>query len=51
MQSNGVRITDGVLKRRDDSLQYALAKALRRGLKKIPDELMPFAPLHLRITV
>ena len=48
MKANGVRVTDGVLKRQDDSLRYALAKALRRGLKKIPLELMKYAPLHLR---
>ena len=51
MAANGVRITQGVLKRRDDSLRYALAKALRRGLKKIPEELIPYAPQHLRIAV
>jgi hypothetical protein len=51
MQANGVRVTNGVLKRRDDSLRYALAKALRRGLKKIPEELMCYAPVHLRIAV
>ena len=49
MQTHGVRITDGVLKRRDDSLRYALAKAIRRGLKNIPLELMQYAPIHLRV--
>lgn len=51
MKANSIRITDGVLKRRDESLEYALAKALRRGLKKIPIELMPYANRMTRITV
>ena len=44
MEANGIRITDNVIKRRDDALRYALAKALRRGLKKIPVELMQYLP-------
>ena len=51
MHANGIKVTNGVLKRRDDSLKYALAKALRRGLKRIPEELIPYAPIHLRIPV
>ena len=49
MQTHDVRITDGVLKRRDDSLRHALAKAIRRGLKNIPPELMQYVPIHLRV--
>ena len=49
MQTHDVRITDGVLKRRDDSLRHALAKAIRRGLKNIPLELMQYAPINLRV--
>jgi hypothetical protein len=48
MGANGIRITKGVLKRRDDALRYALAKALRRGLKNIPAELVQFSPSQLR---
>ena len=44
MEAHGIRITDNVIKRRDDALRYALAKALRRGLKKIPVELMQYLP-------
>ena len=49
MKANGIRITSNVLKRRDNALEYALAKALRRGLKVIPKELLPFAPSQLDI--
>ncbi len=44
MEANDVRITANVLKRRENALRYALAKALRRGLKKIPVELVQFLP-------
>ena len=32
------------LARRDEALRYAIAKALRRGLRRLPRELLPWAP-------
>tara|TARA_R110002073_G_scaffold118918_6_gene259513 strand:- start:29719 stop:30150 length:432 start_codon:yes stop_codon:yes gene_type:complete len=37
-----LNVTDRVHERMHDSLNYALAKALRRGLKNIPAELVPY---------
>lgn len=42
MQRLGVPITAAVRRRRTASMRYALAKALRRGLREIPPELRPF---------
>jgi hypothetical protein len=42
MERFDVPVTEQVLKRYADSMRYALAKAHRRGLKRIPDELLPF---------
>jgi len=47
MVANDIRVTNNVLKRRDNSIRYALAKALRRGLKQVPLELDPYLPEHL----
>ena len=44
MRERGFSVTDRVLTRRDDALRYAVAKALRRGLKRLPAELIPWAP-------
>lgn len=44
MEANGIRVTENVLKRRDYSLRYALAKALRRRLRKVPAELVQYLP-------
>jgi len=44
MQARGFSVTDRVLARRDDALRYAVAKALRRGLRRLPEELLPWAP-------
>jgi hypothetical protein len=49
MVANDIRVTDNVVKRRDDSLRYALAKALRRGLKRVPVELQPYLPQQLKL--
>ena len=38
----GFNVTEAVRRRRDESLHYAIAKARRRGLKRLPGELMPF---------
>jgi uncharacterized NAD(P)/FAD-binding protein YdhS len=42
MEAHGLNITDAVRVRMHRSLHYAVAKAKRRGIKKIPVELEPF---------
>jgi hypothetical protein len=42
MEANQVPVTHQVLERYASSMRYALAKAQRRGLKSIPDDLVPF---------
>ena len=42
MSRRGFNVTDRVRQRRDDALRYAVAKALRRGIKRIPTELAPY---------
>jgi hypothetical protein len=49
MKANEINITQNVLKRRDKALQYAVAKALRRGLKRVPVELELYIPSQYRI--
>ena len=44
MRLRGFSVTDRVIARRDDALRYAVRKALRRGLKRLPVELAPWAP-------
>ena len=44
MEAEGLNVTKAVLKRRDDAVRYAVAKALRRGLRRIPEPLIPFMP-------
>lgn len=39
MERLGVPITEAVLQRHAGSMRYALAKAIRRGLKEVPTEL------------
>jgi len=48
MKANDIRLTQNVIKRRDNALQYAVAKALRRGLKQVPAELEPYIPDQYR---
>lgn len=43
MRTNGLNVTPAVERRMADALGYAVAKARRRGLKRIPAELAPFA--------
>jgi hypothetical protein len=43
MRERGFNVTDRVQKRMDDALRYAVAKARRRGLRRLPDELTPYA--------
>ncbi len=42
MRQRGLNVTDAVEQRVAESLHYAVDKARRRGLKKIPAELLPF---------
>lgn len=42
MEANGLNVTDAVRRRMHNSLHYAVGKAKRRGIKAIPEELMPF---------
>lgn len=44
MAARGFSVTDRVLKRRDDALRYAVSKAVRRGLRRLPVELEQWAP-------
>lgn len=44
MEANGIAVTDRVRERMTQSLQYAVSKALRRGLRSLPIELEPFRP-------
>lgn len=43
MKSHELNITDAVLERVHDSLHYAVDKARRRGLRRLPRELEPYA--------
>ena len=49
MNARGFNVTAAVLKRRDDALKYAVEKAIRRGLQKLPVELVPFLPEHRQV--
>lgn len=46
----GFNVTEAVRRRRDESLHYAIAKARRRGLKRLPGELTPFLEPRSRDT-
>ena len=43
MHEHGLNVTPRVEKRFHDSMRYAVAKAKRRGIKRIPEELIPYA--------
>lgn len=43
MEAWNIAITDSVRKRVHESLAYAVSKARRRGIKRVPAELAPFA--------
>ena len=49
MKANDVRVTPNVMKRRENALRYALAKALRRGLQRVPTELMRYLPENVKL--
>jgi len=42
MRSRGLNVTPAVEHRMHDALHYAIEKARRRGLKRLPQELVPF---------
>ena len=42
MRELDLNVTDRVLERMHDSLNYAIEKAARRGLKRLPSELVPY---------
>lgn len=42
MRTRGFNITEGVEKRVRDSMKYAVAKARRRGMKSMPEELVAY---------
>ncbi len=42
MRERGFNVTVSVEKRMSESLRYAVEKAMRRGLKAVPPELIPF---------
>jgi hypothetical protein len=44
MRDRGFNVTAAVERRRDEALRYALAKARRRGLRRVPVELVPYLP-------
>ena len=44
MQSLGIEPDAHVLERFQLSMEYAVGKALRRGIKELPDPLLQFAP-------
>ncbi|MDG2201451.1 MAG: hypothetical protein P8K80_09770 [Phycisphaerales bacterium] len=50
MQARGLNITNAVRKRHEDALRYAVAKACRRGLKRLPVELEPYLPEGMSVT-
>ena len=45
METHGITITQRVVRRRDAALRYAVSKAIRRGIKRIPAELLPWTPV------
>lgn len=44
MIARGLNLTEAVRRRRDQALHYAILKARRRGLKRLPTALAPFLP-------
>lgn len=48
MREHNLNLSDQVLKRRRRSLEYAVGKAVRRGIKEIPAELEDFIPAKYR---
>lgn len=44
MRDLGIEPDARVMRRFELSMRYAVSKALRRGVRELPDELLPFAP-------
>jgi hypothetical protein len=42
LQANGIDVTESVRRRMHNSLNYAIDKARRRGLKAVPEELVAY---------
>jgi len=42
METLGLNITDAVRRRMHESLRYSIAKASRRGIRQLPEELSPY---------
>ncbi len=49
MRESGCVVDAGVERRMERSMQYAVAKAMRRGLRRLPVELLPYLPAHARV--
>lgn len=49
MERFGLNVTPRVRERMHDSLHYAVCKARRRGLKRLPAELEPYAAPRVRV--
>lgn len=47
----GIAVDGPVARRFERSMQYAVAKALRRGIRRLPVELLPFAPASVQDAV
>lgn len=47
MEAHGFDITDRVRDRMARSLEYAVSKGIRRGLKRVPVELAPYCPARI----
>lgn len=43
MEKEGILVSEGVKRRMARSLEYAVAKAARRGIRSLPQELAPYA--------
>jgi hypothetical protein len=44
MREHDIAVTQRVQDRMDRAMRYAVAKAVRRGLKRLPAELLPYLP-------
>lgn len=51
MTARGFNVTDRVRTRRDAAMRYALHKAMRRGIKRVPAELVQWLPEGAKVAV
>lgn len=49
MEQRGFNITKAVQKRHQDAIRYAVAKACRRGIKRLPSELIEYLPQGVHV--